>query len=58
MDENFRITRKNDRRGTDQEKKKTRAKWYEIFLKADSKNDHDILIPDIFQDESFDEWRW
>jgi len=35
-----------------------REKWESLFQKANSKDDMDILIPDVFEDESFEEWKW
>ena len=35
-----------------------REKWESLFKKANSKDDMDILIPDVFEDESFEEWKW
>jgi hypothetical protein len=33
-------------------------KWNELFKKADSLNAKDILIPDVFVDEPFEDWVW
>ena len=38
--------------------RKPRANWDKIFSKLNSKENKEILIPDIFEDESFDEWTW
>lgn len=35
-----------------------RSDWEALFSAANSKNDTDILIPDVFEDESFEEWQW
>jgi antitoxin MazE len=35
-----------------------RENWSRLFINAHSKNDKDLLIPDVFEDESFDEWAW
>lgn len=35
-----------------------RKNWEALFSKANSKNDTEILIPDVFEDESFEEWKW
>ncbi len=39
-------------------KKESRINWDKMFSKSDSKKDKDILIPDVFEDESFGEWTW
>ncbi len=38
--------------------KKPRENWNKMFVNVNSKKDKDILIPDILEDESFDEWTW
>jgi len=35
-----------------------RENWDRLFIKANSKKDKVILIPDVFKDENFDEWAW
>jgi len=35
-----------------------RENWDSLFIKANSKKDKVILIPDVFKDENFDEWAW
>ena len=35
-----------------------RANWNNLFSRANSKEDNDILIPDVLEDESFDDWTW
>lgn len=35
-----------------------RADWAEHFALADSLNDNTELIPDVFEDEDFDDWTW
>lgn len=35
-----------------------RENWNALFSKANSKVDNDILIPDVFEDESFEDWTW
>lgn len=32
--------------------------WKEMFQKANSKDDKDNLIPDVFEDENLPEWTW
>ncbi|MGY0407596.1 MAG: AbrB/MazE/SpoVT family DNA-binding domain-containing protein [Polaribacter sp.] len=34
-----------------------RENWSDLF-KANSKKDKVVLIPDVFQDENFEEWVW
>ncbi|MDE3743996.1 AbrB/MazE/SpoVT family DNA-binding domain-containing protein [Maribacter polysaccharolyticus] len=38
--------------------KNIRQNWNTLFAKANSKDDRDILIPDVFEDESFEDWTW
>jgi len=35
-----------------------RANWNNLFAKANSKSDTDILIPDVFEDENMNDWTW
>lgn len=35
-----------------------RANWNALFSKANSKEDNDILIPDVLEDETFEDWTW
>ena len=35
-----------------------RADWAERFARADSLNESTELIPDVFEDEDFDDWTW
>jgi antitoxin MazE len=39
-------------------KQDVRYKWNELFKKADSLNDKDILIPDVLVDKTFEDWVW
>jgi len=39
-------------------KELVRAHWGAVFEKAHAKSDPDILLPDVFEDESFEEWTW
>jgi antitoxin MazE len=39
-------------------KQDVRYKWNELFKKADSLNDKDILIPDVLVDKPFEDWVW
>ena len=41
-----------------QASKTIRKDWNELFVKANSMDDTEILIPDVFEDESFEEWTW
>lgn len=41
-----------------QASKTIRKDWDELFVKANSMDDTEILIPDVFEDESFEEWTW
>lgn len=45
-----------DTESIDKEIKKERSDWDEKFEKEQSKEDKEILIPDVFEDESFEEW--
>lgn len=35
-----------------------REDWNHLFIKANSNDDREILIPDVFEDETFEEWTW
>ena len=35
-----------------------RANWEELFKQADFTDDNSQLIPDVFEDEDFDDWTW
>ncbi|WP_027066611.1 AbrB/MazE/SpoVT family DNA-binding domain-containing protein [Maribacter sp. Hel_I_7] len=35
-----------------------RADWNNLFEKANSKGDSEILIPDVFEDENMKDWTW
>lgn len=35
-----------------------RADWNNLFEKANSKGDSEILIPDVFEDENMKDWKW
>lgn len=35
-----------------------RKGWLEQFQAADSLNDHEMLLPDVFEDEVTDDWTW
>jgi antitoxin MazE len=35
-----------------------RANWSEQFAKANGVNDDSELIPDVFEDESLEDWTW
>lgn len=35
-----------------------RADWLERFAQADSLNSDSELVPDVFEDEGFDDWKW
>lgn len=35
-----------------------RSDWNELFAKANSKDDREILIPDVFENETFEDWTW
>ncbi len=35
-----------------------RKDWDKLFSESNSKNDRELLIPDIFEDENLDEWTW
>jgi antitoxin MazE len=37
---------------------KPRANWADRFARADSLNGEPELIPDVFEDESFKDWKW
>jgi len=41
-----------------QASKTIRQDWDELFVKANSMDETEILIPDVFEDESFEEWTW
>jgi len=41
-----------------QASKTIRKDWDELFVKANSMDETEILIPDVFEDESFEEWTW
>ena len=41
-----------------QASKTIRKDWDELFVKANSIDETEILIPDVFEDESFEEWTW
>ena len=38
--------------------KTIRKDWNKQFAIANSKSDYEMLIPDVFEDESFEEWTW
>jgi len=38
--------------------KTPRVNWSKMFSKANAKNDTELLIPDVLEDESLDEWTW
>jgi len=35
-----------------------RSDWEELFLKANAEEAQELLIPDVFEDESFDDYQW
>ena len=35
-----------------------RADWNNLFAKANSIDDTEILIPDVFEDENMKDWTW
>lgn len=35
-----------------------RANWEELFKQADITDDDSQQIPDVFEDEDFDDWTW
>ena len=35
-----------------------RANWSEQFMNANHENNDSVLLPDVFEDESFDDWTW
>jgi len=35
-----------------------REGWTKMFIKAGSKQDNEIGIPDVFDDENFEDWTW
>lgn len=37
-------------------KKNVREGWDELFKKMHENGDDELLIPDVFEDETFDEW--
>ncbi len=39
-------------------KKKPREGWEASFKEMHKNGDDELLIPDVFQDENFDEWTW
>lgn len=38
--------------------KKAREGWRDQFINAGSLQDNQLLIPDVFEDETFDDWTW
>jgi len=36
----------------------SRADWNDLFVKANSKDDTEILIPEVFENETFEDWTW
>ena len=39
-------------------KKKPREGWEESFKKMHENGDDELLIPDVFEDEDFENWTW
>ncbi|WP_236974556.1 AbrB/MazE/SpoVT family DNA-binding domain-containing protein [Membranihabitans maritimus] len=39
-------------------KKKPREGWEESFKKMHENGDDELLIPDVFEDEDFEDWTW
>jgi antitoxin MazE len=35
-----------------------RADWDKIFAKSNSKQNNDVFLSSVFEDESFEDWTW
>lgn len=58
LKDKVRIEIKDDRMIIQAAQDSPRADWVDRFTKSSAQNDNPELIPDVFEDEDFEDWSW
>jgi antitoxin MazE len=58
LKDKVRIEIKDDKMIIESAQGTPRADWVDRFKKSNSSKNHAELIPDVFEDEDFEDWSW